>query len=333
MRIVTLDHRDTGWRVGYRWADDPLAPARLLLDNADVALERLRQMLERDFFGEAMRPAVYQIVALVQDDSALEAVRSTFNGLDMVGVPRNEHTMAVLRELMPDGAFDPVLALTYWQTEPPNFAALFDQFDSGFVAPFAEYAADPAQMRADFASIRASISSAVIGQSARALREVCAQLTGSELRAPIVPSQAVIQADLFCGLPLNVIDWRAPNTASTLNAIPFRILAVASDPGPGANEWSALQGAERAVIALVNTHFASEDYAAMKAYVQAQASVNQVIDADEVVLAGRRALGAIIRSRLTMWLETHFAPTGSPDHVADARKQAQSLIERATRPR
>ncbi len=333
MRIVTLDHTDTSWRVGYRWADDPLASPRLLMDSADVPLSRLRQMLERDFFGESMQPGVYQVIALVQGDSEAEAVRTAFAGLDMIGVPRDEPTLTALsRSLEPAIPFDLVLALTYWQTTPPDFAALFDQLDAGFVAPFAEFAADPVRMRADFASIRASISSAVIGQSARAIRDVYAQLTGSTVRVPITPSQALIHTGFFGGLPLKVIDLRAPNADSMLNGIPLLILAVASDPGPSAAELSALDGAERAVIALDNTHASSADYAAMRDYVRAQIGATiQVVDAEEIAALGRTALGAIVRAQLAIWLETHFAQTASLDHVAEARGRALRLIERITR--
>ncbi|MHB8626622.1 MAG: hypothetical protein ACYDBJ_01335 [Aggregatilineales bacterium] len=332
MRIVTLDHIDTGWRVGYRWADDPLALPRLLVDSADVPLSRLRQMLERDFFGASMQPGVYQVIALVQGDSEAEAVRTAFAGLDVVGVPRDEQTLAVLsRSLEPEMPFDLVLALTYWQTTPPDFAVLFDQLDAGFIAPFSEFAANPVQMRADFASIRASISSALIGQSVRAMRELYAQLTGSAVHVPLTPSQALIHTDFFCGLPLNLIDLRAPNANFTLNGIPLLILAVTSDPGPGAIELSALAGAERAVIALVNAHASSADYAAMRDYVRAQIdSTIQVVDAEEIAAVGRTALGAIAHQRLFGWLETHFSEINAPDHVRESIGRVQRLIARVT---
>lgn len=332
MRIVTFEHPASGWRVGYRWADDPLAPPRLLMDSNDAPLPQLRRMLERDIFGESMSPGAYQIIALVQDDSEVNAVRAAFNGLDVIGVPRDTRTLAILGNLLePNMLFDPILALTYWQTAPQSFGTLFDQLDSSFIVPFADLADDPVQMRNDFVMIRTSVRSALIGQSVRAMRDTCARLIGASLQMPLRPVHALLHTDTFCGLSFSVIDLRAPKAIATLAEIPLLILAVTSDPGLGAAELAALEHAERAVIVLINTHTVTDDYVLVRDYVRAQiGETMQVVDEEEIQAEARANLGAVIRQRLFDWLEAHFSAVEAPDNVQASIRRVHHWIKIAT---
>ncbi len=336
MRIIAIDQTDGALRVAYRWTNSVFEQPRLLINGSNLPLADLRRVIERDHLGGPMSANEYQVVALVADLTALEAVRAAFADLDVIGLFPDDPQLGFLMYGSYHVASAPearVLSLSYYGADQITFADGLDQLERGFLH-WESYASALDTFRSDFHALRESMRIVLIGRSVHALRESYQQLTGEALWAPSFPDKVVIAETHYQGLPLTVIDGRAVADIESIApqlALPIMvIIAVASDPGLGAAEMAIINQIPLVSVAVVNTHSDPADYATIYAYLRATVlPPAEVLEAAGLEPNIRLSLGDLIGSRLRDWYYTHFpfeAYPHFPSELQQAFMVAQHLI-------
>ena len=342
MRIIAIDQTDGTLRVAYRWTNSVFEQPRLLISGSNLPLADLRRVIERDHLGGPMSAAEYQVVALVADSMALDAVQAAFARFEVIGIPLNSPQFINLTRWrnLTDRPEDRVLTLTYYGADQITFAELLDHFERGFMH-WAPYSIRPDTFQDILPGIRNSVQLMLIGRSVQALRDSCHYLVGDILRIPVIPEKAAIGETHYQGFPLTVIDSRAIDSFEALirnRKMPtLVILAVASDPGPGASDLPQFSSDEWVIVSLVNTHNDVNDYNEIYAYLQsALNNLAQIVEAPQIEAAIHARLGTIIGAWLINWLSSYF-PVPDKDEFnrlpADLRRDLQRtrlVIDRLT---
>ncbi len=293
MRIIALQLTETRLRVAYRWDASLGTTPRLLIDRAPVSLAELRQIIERDFFGEPMTPDTYQIITHVEAD--LDAMRGAFPGFTLT-VLDAEARSALSGWLDPatDPALRDVLAMACWRASPLDFRAL--------IGWLADQVTTNDEAQHELAAIATATRIVLIGGSARALADTTKALIGSPLSVPAIPSASILQQAIYRGLPLTVLDGRTSLDLQIHNALNILIMSIASDPGLGADDLVTLRSVARAILVVVNTHADPADFAQMVDYVRTQIGVIALVS-DLGVLAEtvNPLIESVIRHTLGNW--------------------------------